>query len=87
MFLAVDIDDELEVGKKFHDRLKLRNMVRVYMPSEKSSVAGSYGSDHMPSTFVADGQGVVRLVREGFETGDADSEYKKFKDALARLVK
>lgn len=87
VFVAVDIDDEIDVGKKFHDKLKLKNMVRVYLPSEKSSVAGSYGSDHMPSTFVADGQGVVRLVREGFETGDADGEYKKFKDSLAKLVK
>ena len=87
VFVAVDIDDEIDVGKKFHDKLKLKNMVRVYMPSDKSSVAGSYGSDHMPSTFVADGQGVVRLVREGFEAGDADGEYKKFKDALGKLVK
>jgi thiol-disulfide isomerase/thioredoxin len=87
VFVAIDLDDELEVGKKFHDRLKLKNMQRVYLPSEKSGVAGSYGSDHMPSTFVADGKGVVRLVREGFEAGDADGEYKKFKDALARLVK
>jgi thiol-disulfide isomerase/thioredoxin len=87
VFVAVDIDDEIEVGKKFHDKLKLKNMVRAYLPSDKSSVAGSYGSDHMPSTFVADGQGVVRLVREGFEAGDTDGEYKKFKDALARLIK
>lgn len=87
VFVAVDIDDEIDVGKKFHDKLKLRNMVRAYMPSEKSGVAGNYGSDHMPSTFVADGQGVVRLVREGFEAGDTDGEYKKFKDALAKLVK
>lgn len=87
VFVAIDIDDEIEVGKRFHDRLKLRHMVRVYLPSEKSSVAGSYGSDHMPSTFVADPQGVVRLVREGFEAGDADGEYKKFKDQLAKLVK
>jgi thiol-disulfide isomerase/thioredoxin len=87
VFVAIDIDDEIEVGKKFHDRLKLRNMVRAYMPSDKSGVAGNYGSDHMPSTFVADTQGVVRMVREGFEAGDADGEYKKFKDALARLVK
>jgi thiol-disulfide isomerase/thioredoxin len=87
VFVAVDIDDEIDTGKRFHDKLKLKNMVRVYMPSEKSSVAGSYGSDHMPSTFVGDGQGVVRLVREGFETGDADGEYRKLKDALARLVK
>ena len=62
-------------------------MVRAYMPSDKSGVAGNYGSDHMPSTFVADGQGIVRLVREGFEAGDQDGEYKKFKDALAKLVK
>lgn len=87
VFVAVDIDDEIEVGKKFHDKLKLRNMVRAYLPSDKSGVAGSYGSDHMPSTFVGDPQGVVRLVREGFEAGDADGEYRKFKDALARLVK
>ncbi|HEY6177039.1 MAG TPA: TlpA disulfide reductase family protein [Kofleriaceae bacterium] len=87
VFVAVDIDDEIDVGKRFHDKLKLRNMVRAYMPSDKSGVAGNYGSDHMPSTFVADGQGVVRLVREGFEAGDTDGEYKKFKDALAKLVK
>ena len=87
VFVAIDIDDEIDTGKKFHDKLKLRNMVRAYMPSDKSGVAGNYGSDHMPSTFVADGQGVVRLVREGFETGDADGEYKKFKDALSKLVK
>jgi thiol-disulfide isomerase/thioredoxin len=87
VFVAVDIDDEIDTGKKFHDKLKLRNMVRAYMPSEKSGVAASYGSDHMPSTFVGDPQGVVRLVREGFEAGDTDGEYKKFKDALAKLVK
>ncbi|HEX8108986.1 MAG TPA: TlpA disulfide reductase family protein [Kofleriaceae bacterium] len=87
VFLAVDIDDEIDVGKKFHDKLKLHNMVRAYLPSEKSGVAASYGSDHMPSTFVGDPQGVVRLVREGFEAGDADGEYKKFKDQLAKLVK
>jgi thiol-disulfide isomerase/thioredoxin len=87
VFVAVDIDDEIEVGKKFHDKLKIRNMVRAYMPSDKSGVAGNYGSDHMPSTFVADDKGVVRMVREGFEAGDADGEYRKFKDALAKLVK
>jgi thiol-disulfide isomerase/thioredoxin len=87
VFVAIDIDDDIAVGKRFHDKLKLKNMVRVYMPSDKSGVAGNYGSDHMPSTFVADDKGIVRLVREGFEAGDADGEYRKLKDALARLVK
>ena len=86
-FVAIDIDDEIAVGKRFHDKLKIKNMHRVYMPSDKSGVVGNYGSDHMPSTFVADDKGVVRLVREGFEAGDADGEYRKFKDALAKLVK
>ena len=86
VFVAIDIDDELEVGKKFHDKLKLKNMQRVYMPSDKSGVAGNYGSDHMPSTFVADTKGVVRLVREGFEAGDTDGEYKKLKDQLDKLM-
>jgi thiol-disulfide isomerase/thioredoxin len=86
-FLAIDIDDDIEVGKRFHDKLKLKNMQRVYMPSDRSGVAGNYGSDHMPSTFVADPKGVVRLVREGFEAGDTDGEYKKFKAALGNLVK
>ena len=87
VFVAIDIDDDIAVGKRFHDKLKLKHMVRVYMPSDKSGVAGSYGSDHMPSTFVADDKGIVRLVREGFEAGDADGEYRKLKDALAKLVK
>lgn len=86
VFVAIDIDEEIDVGKKFHDKLKLRNMVRAYMPADKSGVAGSFGST-MPSTVVADDKGVVRLVRGGFEAGDPDGEYKKFKDALARLVK
>jgi thiol-disulfide isomerase/thioredoxin len=86
-FVAIDIDDDIEVGKRFHDKLKLKNMQRVYMPSDKSGVAGSYGSDHMPATFVADPKGVVRLVREGFEAGDADGEYRKFKDALGKLIR
>lgn len=87
VFFAIDIDDDIEVGKRFHDKLKLRHMLRVYMPSDKSGVAGNYGSDSMPSTFVADPKGVVRLVREGFEAGDPDGEYRKFKDALGKLVK
>ncbi|MBC7978371.1 MAG: TlpA family protein disulfide reductase [Myxococcales bacterium] len=86
VFVAVDIDDEIAVGKKFHDKLKIKHMVRAYMPSDKSGVAGNYGSDHMPSTFVADDKGIVRLVREGFEAGDADGEYRKFKDALTKLL-
>jgi cytochrome c biogenesis protein CcmG, thiol:disulfide interchange protein DsbE len=87
VFVAIDLDEELDVGKKFHDRLKLKNMQRVYLPAEKSGVAASYGAATMPSTFVADPKGVVRLVQAGFEAGDADGEYRKLKATLEKLVK
>ena len=85
-FIAVDIDDEVANGKRFHKKLKLKNMTLAYMPQEKSGVAASYGSDHMPSSFVADPQGVVRFVREGFEAGDQSGEYKKMKASLEKLI-
>ncbi len=85
-FVAIDIDNEIEVGKKFHQKLKLKNMTLAYMPDEKSGVAASYGSDHMPSSFVVDPKGIVRFVREGFEAGDIDGEYKKMKEQLTKLL-
>ena len=86
-FIAVGLDEKTEDAKHFHDKLKLKNMTRVYMPADKSGVASSYGSDHMPSTFVADPKGVVRYVREGFEKGDTDGEYKAMKAQLEKLLK
>ena len=86
-FVAIDLDDDPAVGKKFHDKLKLRNMQRVYLPAEKSGVAASYGASTMPSTFVGDPKGVVRYVQAGFEGGDTDGEYKKLKAELDKLVK
>ncbi len=87
VFVAVDLDDDPAVGKKFHDKLKIRHMQRVYLPAEKSGVAASYGAATMPSTFVGDPKGVVRYVQAGFEGGDTDGEYKKLKAELDKLVK
>jgi thiol-disulfide isomerase/thioredoxin len=86
-FVAVDLDDEVDAGKKFHKQLKLKNMTLVYLPSEKSAVAGTYGSDHMPTTVLADPQGVVRYIRGGFEKGDVEGEVKKMQEQLEKLVK
>ena len=47
----------------------------------------SYGSDTMPTTFIADKSGVVRVVKKGFEQGDQGGELKKMRDELAKLVK
>lgn len=85
-FIAVGIDDEIEASKRFHKKLKLKNMTLVYLPSDQGVVA-RYGADTMPTTFVADKHGVVRFVKKGFEEGDASGEYKKMKAQLAKLVK
>ena len=85
-FVAVDLDDDVADGKKFHKKLKLKNMTLVYL-SPDSAIAAKYGSDHMPTTVLADPQGVIRYIRGGFEKGDVDGEVKKMKETLAKLVK
>ena len=85
-FVALNLNDKVEDGKHFNAKLKLKNMTLVYMPEDKSAVSASYGSDTMPTTFIADPQGVIRLVRDGFEKEDADGELKKMKAALTKLT-
>lgn len=86
-FVAIDIDDDIAAGKRFHSKLKLKNMTLVYMPADKSGVVARYGSDTMPTTFIFDKSGVVRDVKKGFSEGDAGGEYKKMKAQLEKLVK
>ncbi len=86
-FVAIDIDDEIAVGKKFHDQLKIKNMTRVYLPADKSGVVSRYGSDTMPTTFIVDKSGVVRSVKKGFEDGDSSGEYRKMKAELQKMIK
>ncbi len=86
-FIAIGIDDEIAASKRFHKKLKLKNMTLAYLPADKSGVVASYGSDTMPTTFIADKSGVVRFVKKGFEEGDAGGEYKKLKAQLEKLVK
>lgn len=85
-FIAVDLDSEVATGKAFHKKLKLKNMMLSYL-SPDSAVAAKYGSDHMPTTVLADPQGVIRYIRGGFEKGDVDGEVKKMQATLTKLVK
>jgi thiol-disulfide isomerase/thioredoxin len=86
-FVALDLDNDIKDGKKFHKKLGLKHMVRVYMPEEKSSVAGRYGAATMPSTFVIGPKGLVRYVHHGFDDRDASGESKKLKAKLSKLIK
>jgi thiol-disulfide isomerase/thioredoxin len=85
-FIAVDLDSDKSTGKTFHTKLKLKNMTRVYL-SPDSAVAAKYGSDHMPTTVLADPDGVIRYIRGGFEKGDVDGEVKKMREQISKLVK
>ena len=85
-FVAIDISDDIADGKKFHKKLKLVNLTLAYMPADKSAVVAKYGSDNMPTTFVADPQGVIRYVKAGFEKGDVAGETKKMREALNKLT-
>ncbi|MBS1120657.1 MAG: alkyl hydroperoxide reductase/Thiol specific antioxidant/Mal allergen [Deltaproteobacteria bacterium] len=84
-FVAIDVDNEVDAGKRFHKKLKLKNMKLVYMPSDKSAVAAKYGAETMPSTFVIDPKGVVQLVKDGFDERNPDGELKSLRSALDKL--
>lgn len=86
-FVAINIDDSIDDGKKFFKKLKIANLLTVFMPADKSAVVAKYGSDNMPTTYVADPQGVIRYVRAGFEKGDVSGETKKMREQLTKLVK
>ena len=85
-FVAINIADNIDDGKKFNKKLKLSNLTLIYMPADKSAVVAKYGSDNMPTTFIADPQGVIRYVRAGFEKGDVSGETKKMRDQLKKLT-
>ncbi len=82
-FVAVNINHDIEDGKRFNAKLKLKSMNLVYMDEDK---AGSLALT-MPSTFVADPKGIVRFAHCGFEKQDVDGEVKKMKAELLKLTK
>ncbi len=85
-FVSINIDDNIDDGKRFNKKLKLTNLQLVYLPADKSAVVAKYGSDSMPTTFVADDKGVIRYVRSGFEKGDVSGETKKMREQLSKLL-
>ncbi len=85
-FVAIGVDDDVKDGQRFHKKLKLKNMTLVYMPADKSATASRYGSDTMPSSFVADGNQVIKYRKDGFNERDPDGELKKMHAALNKLL-
>jgi len=84
-FVALGLDDEIETGKEFHRKLKLKNMRLGYMKST-ASAAASYGGETMPSTFIIDPNHIVKYVGRGFDERDPEGERKKMKATIEKLI-
>lgn len=85
-FVALDLDDDVDDGKAFHDALKLAHVVRLYLPQERSAITGRLGDDRLPTTFVIDPGGVVRFAHAGFDSHDPTGEARRLVAKLDALV-
>ncbi len=72
LFVAVNINNKQEEGAQFVASLKLQHIFPVFLPDENSPAIKAYDPDKMPSTFVIDPTGVVRIVEYGYHKGDED---------------
>ncbi len=85
-FISLALDDDIVDGKAFHQKLGVPNLVRAYLPEDRSQVADRYGAQQMPATFVIDPRGVIRHVQLGFDNRQAQREYQRLRTALDRLL-
>jgi thiol-disulfide isomerase/thioredoxin len=72
LFVSVNINNDMEEGKQFVQSLKLRHIFPVFLPDEDSPAMKAYDPARMPSTFVIDPEGTVRVVRYGYHQGEED---------------
>jgi thiol-disulfide isomerase/thioredoxin len=70
VFVSININNKVDEGKAFMKSLGIKNLQMVFLPDDQSAAMKSYDPDHMPSTFVIDPRGIVRLVQYGYDKGD-----------------
>jgi thiol-disulfide isomerase/thioredoxin len=80
-FIAVNIDEDGAAGRAFVAKAKLAAMLAAYDPSRAS--ADAYDPPTMPTTYVIDPNGLVRVRHEGYRKGDDG----KLRSALDGLIK
>lgn len=69
-FIALNLDNDSKKGRAFFDKLKIRQLLRVYLPASQSKTADALETGTFPSTFVIDPTGVIRHVHLGYRKGD-----------------
>jgi peroxiredoxin len=83
--IAMNIDKDLAKGKAFMAKAKLKAMRAVYEP-EGASVE-SFEPPTMPTTYIIDGNGIVRHVHTGYRSGDEKGLAKQLDKLLAKKSK
>jgi cytochrome c biogenesis protein CcmG, thiol:disulfide interchange protein DsbE len=74
--IAVNIDNDIDTGKKFNQRLKIKHLTKVYLPADTSAGDDQYETGTFPSTFIIDPKGIVRHVHKGYASGDSAAMVK-----------
>lgn len=82
LFIAVNIDNDVNDGHEFITSLKLRHIFPVFMPDENSPAMKAYDPDKMPSMFVMDPKGTIQMVEYGFNKGDEDKLVTKLQSLI-----
>jgi thiol-disulfide isomerase/thioredoxin len=79
--LAVNIDTKRDNALKFLKSAKIQHLTVLYDPS--STVAEQFDPPTMPTSYVIDRKGIVKVVHEGYKAGDE----KKVKAEIDALLK
>jgi thiol-disulfide isomerase/thioredoxin len=79
VFVAINIDSERANADKFLAETGVKNLVVGFDPG--SATVEKYQPGTMPTTYVIDGNGIVRDVHAGYEKGDE----AKIARAVAKL--
>lgn len=66
--VAINLDEKPDDAKKFLAKHPVRFAIAV---KANESCAKEFGVQGMPSSFIVDREGVIRLVHPGFKPGDA----------------
>lgn len=86
-FVAINLDNERKRGEKFIAKLKLTHMKVAFAPEAKSPSGDTYmGGDDpkIPTTFVIDPKGIVRLIHPEYHDGDEGKLAAALDKLLAR---
>jgi len=72
--LAINIDSERENAKQFLEEFKIKSLV-LFDP--ETDVVSKFGAVAMPSSFILDGEGVVRYSHYGFNPKKDPGKWQK----------